>query len=116
MTANLSAAATKTLTTFAAVEFIDCYAGTAGVDCRSLKALVRKGLLVKVAGGYSRHAITPAGRAAIGAPVEAPTAPKTVHASAFLIMPPVTAVADYTPEGAAEIDAVMAAKRRNRRR
>lgn len=68
MTANLSAAATKTLATFATVAHIDCYAGTKGIDLRTLASLVRKGFLVKVAGGYNRHAITGAGRVAIGAP------------------------------------------------
>lgn len=115
MSNSLSAAAAKTLRTFAAAEYIDCYAATKGIDCRTLKALVRKGLLIKVDGGYSRHAITAAGRAAIAPEVVAPTAPRTIHLSDFLIMPPVTATADYTPEGAAEIDAIMASKRRNRR-
>jgi hypothetical protein len=85
MTANLSTAAAKTLRTIAAAGHVDCYAGTEGIDCRTLKGLVRKGLLTKVTGGYARHAITEAGRAAV-APVEAP-AP-----SGIVYLP-----ADYTP-------------------
>jgi hypothetical protein len=86
MANNLSAAATKTLRTFAAVAHIDCYAGTKGIDCRTLKALVRKGLLAKVDGGYDRHAITPAGRAAI-APVAAPATPaRKVNADGVIIL------------------------------
>lgn len=89
MSKNLSAAAAKTLRTIAAGP-VDCYAGTAGIDCRTLKALVRKGLLVKVAGGYDRHAITDAGRAAI-APAAEVTAPKPA-ASGIIYLP-----ADYKP-------------------
>lgn len=98
MTANLSAAAAKTLRTFAAVAHVDCYAGTKGVDCRTLKALVRKGLLAKVDGGYDRHAITAAGRAAVAADVAAAVAAavaapvRKINADGVIILTPGTTV------------------------
>lgn len=90
MSKSLSAAAVKTLTTISAGP-VDCYARTAGIDCRTLKALVRKGLLVRVAGGDYRHAITEAGRAAI-APVAIPEPAAPAAASGIIYLP-----ADYKP-------------------
>jgi hypothetical protein len=76
---NLTASQAKTLRTIAAGP-VDCYSGTKGIDCRSLAALVRKGLLVNEGSTmandtyvtYQRHSITAAGTAWIAAQ-DAPT-------------------------------------------
>lgn len=105
MANNLSAAAAKTLRTIAATTagHVDCYAGTKGIDCRTLKALVRKGYLVvlgtlfdQVTGkalAYNRHAITAAGRGAV-APVIDPSG----------IIYPTTGKVDYIDDEGYSID------------